>query len=169
MIVFLDEPSTGMDPKSRRFMWEIISTTIRSRSVILTTHSMEECEALCQRIGIMVAGQLQCIGSAQRLKDRFGNGFQLDVNVDSSRLDELFHFIDEQFPGSVKLEIQGSTVKYRIPYTAAANLAALFRIIEENRAGLGIREYSASNTSLEQIFLYFARGQTVKATNVLFW
>jgi hypothetical protein len=42
----------GMDPSSRRFMWNLISTTMKGRSVILTTHSMEECEALCQRIGI---------------------------------------------------------------------------------------------------------------------
>jgi ABC-type multidrug transport system ATPase subunit len=50
-IVLLDEPSAGMDPKARRFMWDLISSTLRHRSVILTTHSMEEAEALCQRIG----------------------------------------------------------------------------------------------------------------------
>ena len=58
-IVFLDEPSTGMDPKAKRFMWSIISkiSTLRKKStVILTTHSMEEAEALCTRIGIMVNG-----------------------------------------------------------------------------------------------------------------
>lgn len=54
-IVFLDEPSTGMDPAARRFMWEVISDIVTKRekcSLILTTHSMEEAEALCTRIGI---------------------------------------------------------------------------------------------------------------------
>ena len=63
-IVFLDEPSTGMDPVSRRKMWEVIaeiSTRTLQTSVILTTHSMEECEALCSRIAIMVGGQLLSI------------------------------------------------------------------------------------------------------------
>jgi ABC-type multidrug transport system ATPase subunit len=72
-IVFLDEPSTGMDPVSRRFMWNVIvkmATQDQSCSVVLTTHSMEECEALCTRIGIMVGGRMQCLGSAQHLKSR---------------------------------------------------------------------------------------------------
>ena len=58
-IVFLDEPSTGMDPRAKRFMWTIISriSTLRKKStVILTTHSMEEAEALCTKMGIMVNG-----------------------------------------------------------------------------------------------------------------
>ena len=53
-IVFLDEPTTGIDPKARRDMWKLISSTMTGRSVILTTHSMDEAEALCHRIGIMV-------------------------------------------------------------------------------------------------------------------
>jgi len=55
--ITLSEPSTGMDPVARRFMWRVISDIVTKRekcSLILTTHSMEECEALCTRIGIMV-------------------------------------------------------------------------------------------------------------------
>merc|ERR1712013_686840 len=80
-VIFLDEPSTGMDPVSRRHMWEFISTTMAGRCVILTTHSMEECEALCNRVGIMVNGQLRCIGTAQHLKSRYGKGYQLDLTL----------------------------------------------------------------------------------------
>ncbi|KAJ1435102.1 P-loop containing nucleoside triphosphate hydrolase protein, partial [Ochromonadaceae sp. CCMP2298] len=72
-IVFLDEPSTGMDPVARRCV--CVCVCVESQcSVILTTHSMEEAEALCTRIGVMVDGRLQCLGSAQHLKARFGNG-----------------------------------------------------------------------------------------------
>ena len=53
-IVLLDEPTSGMDPVSKRALWDFISSTMSGRSVILTTHSMEECEALCHRVGIMV-------------------------------------------------------------------------------------------------------------------
>jgi hypothetical protein len=62
-------------------MWDLISTTMAGRSVILTTHSMEECEALCSRIGIMVSGRLKCLGSAHHLKQRFGRGYQLDITI----------------------------------------------------------------------------------------
>jgi len=74
-VIFLDEPSTGMDPEARRFMWNIISriSTFRKySSVILTTHSMEEAEGLCERIAIQVNGRLECIGPVQKLKNKFG-------------------------------------------------------------------------------------------------
>jgi ABC-type multidrug transport system ATPase subunit len=71
-VVFLDEPSTGMDPVARRQMWEVIEAVKRTSSVVLTTHSMEECEALCNRIGIMVGGKFRCLGSAQHLKNKVG-------------------------------------------------------------------------------------------------
>lgn len=81
-IVILDEPSTGMDPIAKRFMWEVISriSTRRGKTaVILTTHSMDEAQALCTRIGIMVGGRLRCIGSPQHLKTRYGNHLELEI------------------------------------------------------------------------------------------
>merc|ERR1712154_539759 len=80
-VILLDEPSTGMDPVSRRFMWEFIAATMSGRCVILTTHSMEECEALCNRLCIMTNGQLKCLGTPQHLKTKFGHGYQLDVQL----------------------------------------------------------------------------------------
>jgi ATP-binding cassette subfamily A (ABC1) protein 1 len=83
-LIFLDEPSTGVDPAARRFMWDIIaniSTLRKESSVVLTTHVMEEAEALCARIGIMVGGRLRCLGSGQHLKGRFGQGYQLEFKL----------------------------------------------------------------------------------------
>lgn len=60
-------------------MWEVISSLSESRSVVLTTHSMEECEAVCDRLGIMVGGTLRCVGSSQHLKGRFGGGYSIEV------------------------------------------------------------------------------------------
>ena len=81
-VVFLDEPSTGMDPVARRKMWNIIEEAKRGRSIMLTTHSMEECEALCTRIGILTSGRMRCLGSAQHLKSRFGREVWVDVNIE---------------------------------------------------------------------------------------
>ena len=78
-VVFLDEPSSGMDPKARRDMWKVIERSMKNRSVILTTHSMAEAEALCSRIGILNAGQLRCLGSPAHLKETYGDGWQLDI------------------------------------------------------------------------------------------
>ncbi|KAF9597369.1 hypothetical protein IFM89_017715 [Coptis chinensis] len=100
-IVILDEPSTGMDPIAKRFMWEVIShlsTRQGKTAVILTTHSMNEAQALCTRMGIMVGGRLRCIGSPQHLKTRFGNHLELEVKpteVSSGELSELCRRIQE--------------------------------------------------------------------------
>jgi ATP-binding cassette subfamily A (ABC1) protein 3 len=88
-ILFLDECSTGVDPVARREIWQLISDMVSGgnvpeaerTSVILTTHSMEECEALCPRIGIMANGRLRCLGSAQHLKSKFGQGYQIELKV----------------------------------------------------------------------------------------
>ncbi|XP_022766656.1 ABC transporter A family member 1 isoform X4 [Durio zibethinus] len=101
-IVILDEPSTGMDPIAKRFMWEVISrlsTRQGKTAVILTTHSMNEAQALCTRIGIMVGGMLRCIGSPQHLKTRFGNHLELEVKpteVSSADLENLCRIIQER-------------------------------------------------------------------------
>ena len=77
-IIFLDEPSTGVDPVARRNLWKIIEKIqAAGQSVILTSHSMEECEALCDRLAIMVNGQFQCFGSVSHLKNKFALGFTI--------------------------------------------------------------------------------------------
>lgn len=68
-----------MDPVARRFMWDVIARISRKASVILVTHSMQECEALCTRVGIMVGGRLRCLGSPQHLKSKFGKGYFVQV------------------------------------------------------------------------------------------
>jgi len=246
-IVFLDEPSTGMDPASRRSMWDLIQATMAGRSVILTTHSMEECEALCSRIGIMVSGRLRCLGSSQHLKNKFGRGYQLDVtlslnpavgpaevntppaqvpppqpvstagtegqvlvsvstNADltsavstdakasipspapggpllvsvapagtsaaawvstmsaeqqAAMLKETVGrfqaFVASAFPGAQLLEQDDAhRLKFRLPQ-GSQSLGEIFTLIETNRRTLRIEEYSVSQTSLEQIFLQFAK------------
>lgn len=94
-IVLLDEPSTGVDPQAKRFMWTIISniSTQRKKStVVLTTHSMEEAEALCPKIGIMVNGKFRCFGSAQHLKSKYGVGYEMEVkfqDIDQKTLSDM--------------------------------------------------------------------------------
>lgn len=79
-LVFLDEPTTGVDPVSRRFMWNCIQDCQKSnKNIVLTSHSMDECEFLCNRLAIMACGQLKCIGPIQNLKDSFGLGFIIHI------------------------------------------------------------------------------------------
>lgn len=91
-IILLDEPSSGMDPEARRFMWSIIgkiSTEKKQSTVVLTTHSMEEAEALSSKMAIMVEGKIECIGPVQKLKSKYGKGFEVEVKLNLASKDEI--------------------------------------------------------------------------------
>jgi ABC-type multidrug transport system ATPase subunit len=85
-IVFLDEPSTGLDPENKRQIWEILSSCKENKCMILTTHLMEEAEILSDRIGIIVNGSLKCLGSQYKIKKVYGKGFKLVINFTSYAL-----------------------------------------------------------------------------------
>jgi ABC-type multidrug transport system ATPase subunit len=83
-LIFQDEPTSGVDPRARQFLWSIVRGLISAgQSVLVTTHSMTECEALCSRVGIMVNGSFQCLGSPQQLKSNYGQGYRLKIRVGS--------------------------------------------------------------------------------------
>jgi ABC-type multidrug transport system ATPase subunit len=89
-----------MDAGARRFLWNTLLKVLEQhRSIILTSHSMEECEALCTRLAIMVNGQFKCIGSPQHLKSRFGQGYTLIARVHDMRTDtsSIRHYIESSF------------------------------------------------------------------------
>uniref|UniRef100_A0A8C5FV13 ABC transporter domain-containing protein n=1 Tax=Gadus morhua TaxID=8049 RepID=A0A8C5FV13_GADMO len=160
-VIFLDEPTTGMDPKARRFLWDCILSILKDgRSVILTSHSMEECEALCTRMAIMVNGRFKCLGSIQHLKSRFGDGYTVVVRVGGSppALAPVEHFIQEGFPGCVLKEKHHNTLQYQLPYRQGA-LAAVFGQFTRRQQQLGIEDYSVSQTTLDQVFVNFAKHQ----------
>ena len=92
-IILLDEPSAGMDPEARRFMWQVvanISQRDKSSAVIITTHSMEEAEALSTKMGIMIRGGIfKCYGSSQHIKSKFGTGYELEIKIMKQTFAEL--------------------------------------------------------------------------------
>jgi hypothetical protein len=106
----------------------------------------------------MVSGRLKCIGSANHLRQRYGHGYQLDVNVPVDRVNQMKAFIIDHFPGSQVLEHHDSNIKFRIR-KGDRSLGGIFRILNDNRSILGISEYSVSEATLEQIFIRFARQQ----------
>lgn len=87
-----------MDPATKRNLWNvIIQSRDGGKSIILTSHSMEECEALCTRITVFVNGQSKCLGSSQHLKSKFCKGFELKIKVkqddDMRRYIQRYHLI----------------------------------------------------------------------------
>ncbi|KAF3697971.1 ATP-binding cassette sub-family A member 7 [Channa argus] len=160
-VVFLDEPTTGMDPKARRFLWDCILSIIKEgRSVILTSHSMEECEALCTRMAIMVNGHFKCLGSIQHLKSRFGDGYTVTVRVGGSPpvLKPVEDFVQQTFPGGILKQKHHNTLQYQLPYAQGA-LAKVFSQFTKHQQRLHVEDYSVSQTTLDQVFVNFAKDQ----------
>lgn len=140
---------------------------------------MEECEALCTKLGIMVNGQFQCFGNIQHLKSKFGKGYslvikcKLEIGKDEASLkkNESYvstteSFIATNIPNSILKDKQQQTLYYQIVFDDEAqstgknakhlSLAQIFNLIETNKESLKLETYSLSQTSLEQIFLSFA-------------
>ncbi|XP_033737996.1 ATP-binding cassette sub-family A member 7-like isoform X2 [Pecten maximus] len=160
-IIFLDEPTTGMDPRARRFLWNCINAIVKDgRSVILTSHSMEECEALCSRLGIMVNGRFMCMGSTQHLKNRFGEGYTVIFRVSGERpnLKAVHNFITHSFEGAEMKEKHYNMVQYQLK--SDVKLSNLFKQIEGVKRELNIEDYSVSQTTMDQVFINFAKLQT---------
>ncbi|XP_070574888.1 phospholipid-transporting ATPase ABCA3-like [Ptychodera flava] len=159
-IIFLDEPTSGMDPRARRFLWNALTSLMKGgRSIVLTSHSMEECEALCTRLAIMVNGEFKCLGSTQHLKNRFGSGYTMMMKVNENYTTEAVkQFVNANFPGANLVEEVQGMVHYQVD-NANFSWPFIFGTIESQRETLQIIDYSVSQTSLEQVFINFAKQQ----------
>ncbi|KAH8387873.1 hypothetical protein KR093_009980 [Drosophila rubida] len=181
-VVYLDEPTTGMDPAARRQLWNVVCAVRDSgKSIVLTSHSMEECEALCTRLAIMVNGEFQCMGSTQHLKNLYSKGLVLKLKVYCGRatlrishmyvpqnttlLSRSLHYRSSMLSVihfvlslCVFSDDNRGMLSYYIPLTDI-KWSKIFGVIERNRYRLNIEDYSISQTSLEDIFLEFAQLQ----------
>ncbi|GMI02525.1 hypothetical protein TrLO_g8520 [Triparma laevis f. longispina] len=154
-IVFMDEPTTGLDPETRYSIWSTIRKLGKGRLLILSTHSMEEAESLSSRIGIMNSGKMLCLGDPVHLKTKFGRGLRVRVvllergfdvlKVIQEELDENAHIIVEDWP---KVEVQlGAEVK------VSKTFEVMERIGREGGSGGVIRDWEICHTSLEEVFI----------------
>ncbi|KAM7312791.1 hypothetical protein ISCGN_009695 [Ixodes scapularis] len=157
-----------MDPQSKRLLWDTICSTFPQggdRGALLTTHSMEEADALCTKVGIMVRGALRCLGSTQHLKNRYGAGYTLDIKMQrrdgawEKNLGNLKTYIKDVFPMAKLREGFQDRLTYDIPQAGVTSLANVFVAMDDAKVKFSIEEFSFSQTTLEQVFLGFAKEQ----------
>eukprot|EP00759_Apiculatamorpha_spiralis_P058727 PhF_6_TR929/c1_g2_i3/m.1608/K05648/ABCA5; ATP-binding cassette, subfamily A (ABC1), member 5 len=161
-VALLDEPSSGMDPHARRALWSVLRNAVRDQKVIvLTTHSLDEADAVCNRIGILGEGRMRCHGNAQHLKNRFGSGYTLtvltqeDYRGDMRTMDDT---IQRMFPGAQLEDCFGHQRKYALG--DVRGLGRLFGLMEREKEGLHIQSYGLGQaSSLEHIFMKIMGGQ----------
>ncbi|NWI46541.1 ABCA5 protein, partial [Picathartes gymnocephalus] len=164
-VTLLDEPSTGMDPKGKQHMWRAIRAAFKNkeRAAILTTHYMEEADAVCDRVAILVSGQLRCIGTVQHLKSKFGRGYFLEMKLRETADVQQVEYLQSQilhiFPNASRQESFASILAYKIPKEDVQSLSHSFSKLEEVKHAFNIEDYSFSQATLEQVFVELAKEQ----------
>ncbi|KMQ81631.1 abc transporter, partial [Lasius niger] len=175
-VILLDEPSSGLDAASKRIMWRTLGSIIPGRSILLTTHSMEEADALADRAGIM-ARRMLALGSTESLRRRFGDTLHVHLvsktapHSTAEEMNRVRSWVVDTFPGAaVEQETFHGQMRFSIPSSAVLErqrrlshprgegdigsaMGYLFVLFEENKDDLGIAHHSVSPTTLNQVFL----------------
>lgn len=170
-VILLDEPTAGVDPGARRKIWKIISSevTCGNSSVVLTSHSMDECETLCSRLSIMVAGRMRCLGSPQEIKSKYGHGytvmlkFKLErVQSDPTYLNSVKETVMRLLPGVIFTDCHETVWTLRVPDSTVnpdMKWSTVFERMQFLFQDMDLEDYSVSDTTLEQVFVSFARNR----------
>ncbi|KAJ1438951.1 P-loop containing nucleoside triphosphate hydrolase [Sesbania bispinosa] len=155
-VVYMDEPSTGLDPASRKSLWNVIKLAKRDRAIILTTHSMEEAEALCDRLGIFVNGSLQCVGNPKELKARYGGTYVLTMTTSSDHEKDVENMVHKLTPNANRIYHISGTQKFELP-KEEVKIADVFRAVDATKRKFTVFAWGLCDTTLEDVFIKVAR------------
>jgi len=153
-VVLLDEPTSGMDPEARREIWDLLQSFKQGRTVILTTHFMEEADVLGDRIAIMAAGKVQCYGSSLFLKRAYGSGYRLTMTKDKYCNEQgtkalIRHFV----PNATTMSNLSGELTMSLPTDNESNFTELLKQLSNRKDDLGVANFGLSVTTLEDVFL----------------
>ncbi|KAK1827705.1 ATP-binding cassette sub-family A member 5 [Podospora conica] len=177
-VVLLDEPSSGLDAAAKRVMWRTLAATGEGRSILLTTHSMEEADALAGRAGIL-ARRMLALGSIEGLRGRFGGRLHVHLvartapRTTEGEIERVRRWVlgmwkgaemeEKTYHGQMRFSVPveavvgggggGEDIQGEKPKGEASAIGRLVVLLEENREALGIEHYSVSPTTLDQVFL----------------
>ncbi|KAJ4824173.1 hypothetical protein Tsubulata_111903 [Turnera subulata] len=156
-VVYMDEPSTGLDPASRSSLWNILKQAKKDRAIILTTHSMEEAEHLCDRLGIFVDGSLQCIGNPNELKSRYGGSFIFTMTTSVDDEQGVVSIVQGLSPNAERTYHMAGTQKFEMP-KHEVRIADVFNAVEDAKSRFTVFAWGLSDTTLEDVFIKVASG-----------
>lgn len=176
VIEFLDEPTTGVDPVSRRSLFKMLKQ-LQNSSIVLTTHRMDEAESLCDNIAIMINGRFVCYGSPGHLKTKYGQGYSITMkhiyhedNVANHVAQHLPYMKKVQSTETEDIHLPSGCKIYESIFKIEGDIeqVGLSRVFEgicdmKYRMQL-ITDFSVTRSSLEQVFIQFAKHQ-IQQTN----
>ncbi|KAI2621983.1 P-loop containing nucleoside triphosphate hydrolase protein [Hypomontagnella submonticulosa] len=175
-VVLLDEPSSGLDAAAKRIMWRTLHSIVPGRSILLTTHSMEEADALANRAGIL-AKRMLAMGSTENLRQRFGDALHVHLvsktapHSTTEEMERVRAWVLDTWPGAdVEQKTYHGQMRFSVPASAVAGgdkgsasaVGRLIVVLEEHKEELGIEHYSCTPTTLDQVFLTIVGQHNVK-------
>lgn len=150
-LLFLDEPTTGLDPQSRRQLWELVDRLRgMGRTIVLTTHYMDEAERLCDRIAIVDHGRMIALGTPRELVRSLGAEQVVELTMRDGSADGLDHGALRDLPGVLGVRVDGPVVSLQVTAAHEA-LPALLQLVE--RSGGGVAELRTHTPTLEDVFV----------------
>ena len=161
-VVILDEPTTGMDPVTRRSVWNMILKAKQGRIILLTTHSMEEADVLSDRICIMSKGRIQALGSSLHLKQQFGTGYKLTVffNADDSTSSKfILNTVSSRIQDCVVANTIPGILEFQVPRQSIGEMSLLLQELKDGGTVNGVKDISVSLTTLEEVFLNLSKAE----------
>lgn len=179
-VLLLDEPSSGMDAAAKRIMWRVLASVTSGRALLITTHSMEEADALCQRAGIM-AGSMLALGTTETLRRRHGDAYHVHIvhrdapHTGTQDMENMREWVSSNIAGA---EIEDRTyhgqLRFSVPNTHSVinketgrrhGAGMIFDLLERNKQNMGFAYYSVSPTTLDQVFLNVVKRHNVQEEN----
>jgi ABC-2 type transport system ATP-binding protein len=148
-VLFLDEPTTGLDPNARKNVWRMIrALASQGVTILLTTQYLEEADQLAARIAVIDHGRKIAEGTSRELKATTGSGFLHVTLADASRIDEAARLLEAQLSGEAQRNVEGAalSIKANSPQQANLALAALTAV------GIPVEGFSMAAPSLDEVF-----------------
>jgi ABC-2 type transport system ATP-binding protein len=154
-VLFLDEPTTGLDPKARQTVWRMIRALAESGvTILLTTQYMDEADQLAARIAVIDHGRKIAEGTSRELKKATGSGFLHVALADATRLDEAARVLERHLGGNVQRSVEGARLSIMAGTPREAN-DALRALID---AGIEPADFSMGSPSLDEVFFALTGG-----------
>ncbi|ULU13227.1 hypothetical protein L3Y34_016018 [Caenorhabditis briggsae] len=157
--IILDEPTAGIDPRARREIWDIIHEMREQDkcSIVLTSHSMEECEALCTRIGILRKGEMIALGTSQSLKSQYGNTYMMTLVLHQIKDREaVCKKVSQEMPEAVLKTPESSlttSLVWEVPKKKSDKWSEKYREVEALAKKANAKDYMLAQASLEDTFI----------------
>jgi ABC-type multidrug transport system ATPase subunit len=169
-VLLLDEPSSGMDAASKRVMWRTLASVVPGRSIVLTTHSMEEADALASRAGIL-SSKMLALGTTDYLRRKHGDAYYVHLvhtaapHSSADDMARIREWVVSRFPDAdIESQVFGGQLRFSLPIQTSdkSSIAALFTALEERKEDMGVAYYSVSRSTLDQVFLSVCKKASVR-------